>query len=209
MFKLIGHLLTRSQAWRISHAGNLRNLFLGFGDYLDGLRLWVDRVWLDAFPEHTRELDAWDRMFGLPSEGRDISLRRQRLAGAWRQTGGATPEYLSEILHWAGFNNLYVYHFWCGVSSTTGIPISRDPNAYKALGAYILREITTLGEYVETGTATALADPTTWPFFMYVGPLPLEDGPAEVPAYRRRELETMINKIKPAQLWTVMNVDYI
>lgn len=51
-------------------------------------------------------------------------------------------------------------------------------------------------------------DPATWPFFVYVGGQTFPDR-VEIPATRRAELERLLLKLRPTQLWIVMLVDYV
>ena len=209
MFNTIKHLVFRSNIWALVIDRVYRKIFEGLANYFESLRSWLDLIWLDMFPESTRELLRWESLFDLPETGLSDYYQRQRLAGAWQQTGGSHPDYLTDVLHGAGFPQLFVYDFWCGIDSS-GDPIVRDPNAYVAVGAYVLPYITSADPNDPLPpVGTALADSDAWPFFMYVGPDPINAAnPALVPAERKRELEILIEKIKPAQLWTVIYADF-
>jgi hypothetical protein len=51
------------------------------------------------------------------------------------------------------------------------------------------------------------SDPSTWPYFMYVGGSTF-GAHATVPASRRGEFERLLLKLRPTQLWIVTLIDY-
>jgi len=53
-------------------------------------------------------------------------------------------------------------------------------------------------------------DPALWPFFVYFGPETLTPGSlVSIPNDRRTELERLLLKLNPTQLWIVIMADYV
>lgn len=120
------HLLPDAAAWRTTVRRNLRKLLEGLAGAPTDFRAFVDQAWGDVFPTTTRELDAWESQFGIPRGATD-SARRAALAGEWSAQGGQSPRYMQDVLHAAGFTNVYVHEWWVPGSEPA---IKRDPRAY-------------------------------------------------------------------------------
>jgi len=60
------HLLPRSTAWNLVVDKTLRQFFEGL-TFPQGVKDFADRVWLDAFPQTTREIVAWEKQLGIAS----------------------------------------------------------------------------------------------------------------------------------------------
>lgn len=111
-FRVVQHLLPRAKAWSTTVAKNLRRFFEGLAEGLPpAIRTFVDRVLGDVFPDTTRELDAWEDQFALPSASLTTAERRQRVDGAWKAFGGQSPRYIEDTLRNAGFD-VYVHEWW-------------------------------------------------------------------------------------------------
>jgi hypothetical protein len=67
-FDVIKRLLPRSNAWNLTIDKTLRKWFQGIAEWPQDVKDFVDLVWLDAFPDTTRELLAWEKQFGLSSK---------------------------------------------------------------------------------------------------------------------------------------------
>ena len=74
-------------------------------------RAFFDSVWLDIFPETTRELSAWEDQFALTRSGLDEQARRDRLSATWKAIGGQDPRYIQDTLRARGFD-VYVHEWW-------------------------------------------------------------------------------------------------
>lgn len=109
--KLYQHLLPDGRAWRTTIDKRLRQFFQGLSGIGVDVKDFADKTWLDVFPETTRELDAWERQWGLPSAVLTDQERRDRLDGAWKAQGGQSPRYIQDTLQNAGFN-VFVHHWW-------------------------------------------------------------------------------------------------
>lgn len=150
--RIFRHLLPRARAWRITLDKQLRQFFEGLAATGDDVKQFLDQVWLDIFPDTTRELSDWETQFGLRAGQLTEQERRDRLAGAWKALGGQSPRYIQDTLQAAGFDvyvhewwdpaALPVYAFYCGdaaaeageagVECTAVIPEARDPLAVLA-----------------------------------------------------------------------------
>jgi Uncharacterized protein conserved in bacteria len=120
------------------------------GDRVRRTRL-IDDVWLDIFPETTRDVEAWESQFGLRDAGLTEQERRDRLAAAWQALGGQDPRYIQDTLQANGFN-VYLHEWWdfifpldavycgdieaeageVGAECTAATPTPRDPSSVLA-----------------------------------------------------------------------------
>ena len=110
-FRVFQHLLPRARAWRLTITKQLRELFEGLAKESEELKEFFDLIWLDVFPDSTRELNAWEEQFALRSTGGTEQERRDRLAATWRALGGQDPRYIQDTLQGAGFD-VYVHEWW-------------------------------------------------------------------------------------------------
>jgi uncharacterized protein YmfQ (DUF2313 family) len=123
--KLIQHLLPRSEAWKSGVARNTTKLLAGFGEVLDEVREYYDEVFLDQFPATTRFISDWERELGL-SAGVSEVASRANIAAAQRATGGQSPRYIQDVIHAAGFTEVFVHEPWA-----TELPyVARDPRPH-------------------------------------------------------------------------------
>lgn len=225
-FRILQHLLPDGVAWRTTVQKRLRTLLEALAEEPAAVRVFVDKVYRDLFPESTRELAAWERFFVLPGNG-DDATRRQRLAAAWQETGGQAPRYLQDIVQAAGFD-LYVHEWW-----SSGPPwVARDPRAHTQVpligtvqcgepdalcgevsaqcNAFLANEPGYLVNIDLTPTAPPRVpdDPDAWPYFVYFGGATFGDR-VPITVARRRELEDLLLKLCPAQHWIVLMVDWV
>ena len=112
LFDTYKHVLPRARAWSITINKNLRRFIDGLSQSGDDLKLYFDLIYLDLFPETTRELDAWEYQFNLNRAGNlSEAQRRERLSSVWKFIGGQSPGYIQTSLQDYGFN-LYVFDWW-------------------------------------------------------------------------------------------------
>lgn len=124
MFK---HLLPSGRAWRLTVEKTLRRFFEGLAGSIDEIRLFVDRVWLDIFPQDTRELTAGEQQFGLRAVGLTEQQRRDRLDATWKALGGQDPRYIQDTLQANGFD-VYVHEWWePGTEPALGVQACATP----------------------------------------------------------------------------------
>ena len=102
--RIFKHVLPNARAWQITVDKKLRQFFQGLTGLGSDVKTYVDEVWLDIFPQTTRQLDEWDQQWGLPSVTLTTQERRDRLDAAWKALGGQSPKYIQDTLQGAGFN---------------------------------------------------------------------------------------------------------
>ena len=237
--RAFAHLLPRSPVWRLSFNKVLQQLFSGLAlGAPEDARAYVDAVYNDLFPATTRQLAMWEAEFGIVADPSD-SVRRQNLAAAWAATGGQSPAYIQGVLQAAGFPlyvhewwtsgppylpgaardpRTYTHvpligtfqcspHSFgasqpeCNLAPTVGAPacngfLANDP------GYLVNLDLT------NRPPPPVPSDSSKWPFFIYLSAASFPTH-VSVPATRRAELERLVLKLKPAQQWVVMLVDYV
>ena len=125
--RVFQHLLPRGQAWRTTIEKTLRKFFEGLTGLPEDAREYADLVWLDGFPDTTREIAEWEKHFGIqPTSSATENERRAALAAEWAATGGQSPTYIEGVLQTAGFD-VYVHEWW---SSGPNPYTARDPRDY-------------------------------------------------------------------------------
>lgn len=125
-FRILQHLLPRANAWTSTIDKQLRQFLIGVSGFNDFIKIYVDNVYRDIFPQTTRELTAWEEQFGLLDNGLDEQTRRNRLEARWKARGGQDPKYIQDTLQAAGFN-VFVHEFWV---PGTNPPDVRNPLLY-------------------------------------------------------------------------------
>lgn len=225
-FRQLQHLLPDALAWRTVIQSTLRHYLEGLADAHAEFRNYVDATYADRFAVTTRDLEAWERQFGLLA-GTTDAARRAQLAGAWQAQGGQSPRYLQNVMQAAGFN-VYVHEWWVPGSTPR---VARDPHdytEYPRLGttqcnnalarcgepqAFCNRWVVNEPRYIVNLNLTRNAPPpipvkpSVYPYFLYWSGADI-DTQAEVPAARRAEFERLLLKICPTHLWIVTYVNY-
>ena len=161
MFK---HLLPNARAWRLTSSKKLREFFEGLSGLENDITLFFDNVWLDIFPQTTRELDAWDNQFGLRDVGLTEQERRDRLDITWSALGGQDPRYIQDTLQANGFD-VYVHEWWVpGSEAAPGVKAAataRNPLTYLRDSVDGIIYVVECGELLaECGEASAEAGNT-------------------------------------------------
>lgn len=126
-FKILQHLLPNAKAWRLTIDKQLRQFFEGLTDLGEDIKIYFDNVWLDIFPDTTRQISEWENQFGLLNTLTDEQERRDRLLATWRAVGGQSPRYIQDTLQEAGFD-VYVHQWW--EMPRTEPPVVRNPLTY-------------------------------------------------------------------------------
>lgn len=121
--RIFKHLLPNARAWRITVDKKLRQFFDGLSGAGNSVKLFFDNVWLDIFPQTTRELDDWETQWGLRDTGLTEQERRDRLDATWKALGGQDPRYIQDTLQANGFD-VYVHEWW---EPDTNPPVVRNP----------------------------------------------------------------------------------
>lgn len=230
--RVLSNLLPRGRAWKLWPGSMIRAFLRGL---VDGLikpaREQFDRVYLDLFPQTTRELDRWERQWGLRPGSLTEQERRDRLEAQWKALGGQSPRYLQDTLRGAGFD-VYVHEWWEPGSNP---PTARDPLDVVSGGAgyFLVNKLTrSLRVYssvagarqMVAGNRRAVAgvlvafvvEPVQYEFpdtaasrayVLYIGGETYPNA-AQVPASRRDEFEELVLKTCPAQQWLALLVEY-
>lgn len=152
--RIFKHLLPHGKPWRLTIDRTLRKFFEGLSDIGASAKEYIDLVWLDIFPDTTREIPAWENQFGLPNTGLTEQERRDRLAATWRALGGQDPAYIQRVLRENGFD-VYVHEWWVpGSEPAVGVKQCVTPVNPLLL---LRREFTqvTPGPYIHCGETLA------------------------------------------------------
>ena len=150
--RVFKHLLPNARAWRLTVDKRLREFFSGLSGVGDSVKTFFDGIWLDIFPETTREIDAWEKQFGLPDTGITEQQRRDRLDATWKALGGQDPKYIQDTLRANGFD-VYVHEWWePGTEPEPGVKQCVTP---RNPIMHLRREFTGVSVLVECGEAFA------------------------------------------------------
>lgn len=154
-FRIFQHLLPNARAWRLTISKTLRRFFEGLSNIGAEIVEYDDLVWLDAFPDTTRELDEWENQFALHETQLNEADRRLRLDATWKALGGQDKRYIQATLRGAGFD-VYVHEWW--VPGTEGIPgVAQQATARNPL-TVLREEFTGVSGQFTMGCGEALAE---------------------------------------------------
>ena len=132
-FRIFKHLLPNAKAWQITIDKKIRQFFEGLTGIGEDINEFFDLMWLDIFPETTRDIPSWENQFALPNTLTNEQERRDRLAAAWKALGGQSPRYIQDTLQAAGFD-VYLHKWWVpGSEAPIGVKAAataRDPFLY-------------------------------------------------------------------------------
>jgi len=142
--RLFKHLLPRAESWRIEKVQKRLYKFIrGLAFWLEdtnvdmtkaGLRHYADKIYEDLGPATTRQIPMWENQFGIaPDPTLTDAQMRNRIDASWKSLGGQDPQYIQDVLHAAGFTQLFVHEWWqdSGVGALTVPPTVRS--AYRIL----------------------------------------------------------------------------
>jgi hypothetical protein len=103
-FNIFKTLFPRGNAFSLIIQKKFTQFIEGLTALPDDFRQYIDRVWLDLFPDTTRELELWNKQFGIVPGQNSIAMQRTNLASRWANDGGQGADYIQSILQAAGFN---------------------------------------------------------------------------------------------------------
>ncbi len=150
--RIFKHLLPRARAWRITVDKQLREFFEGLSGTGSDVKAFFDLIWLDIFPETTRDIDAWEKEFGLSDPGLTEQERRDRLDATWKALGGQDPRYIQDTLRANGFD-VFVHEWWePGTEPAPGVKQCVTPRNPLLV---LRREFATVQFFVECGETLA------------------------------------------------------
>lgn len=149
------------------------------------------------------------------------------MVSAWSANGGQSPRYLQDVIQAAGFD-VYVHEWWVPgtnppvprnpvgalifVTAQDGAPIMQDgdPEAQDGNigagggGGYII-----VNDLSSDGGSTPIpTDPEQFPYILYFGGEMFGTN-ATIPADRKNEFESLLLRIKPAQQWLGLMIEYV
>lgn len=110
-FRIFQHLLPNAKAWRLTATKKLREFFEGLTGIGADLKAFIDGVWLDIFPQTTRQIPEWETQFGLSNTVTIEQEKRDRLDATWKASGGQDQSYIQETLRAAGFD-VFIHEWW-------------------------------------------------------------------------------------------------
>lgn len=173
------HLLPRARAWTITTTKPLRAFFEGLANTPNDVEAFIDRIFFDLYPQTTRQVPSWEQQFNLDGNG-TTQERRDRIAAAWRRTGGQDPRYIQDQLQAAGFD-VYVHDWFAGrdlvysaecgqvdaesgaaiaecgtIADPSGQPVVRNPNVYIVDEGSAVFTVQTGEADSQTGVSTAV-----------------------------------------------------
>jgi len=120
LFKTFKHLFPKALAWAFPFDGFLKKYIDGLSETPADIRDFADNVYLDIFPQTTRELELWEQQFNITTSGTE-QQRRDNLAARWIAQGGQGKDYLESVIHKAGFTNVFL-HPWFNADGSTKNP---------------------------------------------------------------------------------------
>lgn len=124
--RIYRHLLPKARAWRLFFGSFIYKFFAGLSEFPLGIKNAIDLVFLDIFPDTTRELVRWEEQFNLGAKG-TTDERKAALLAAWRATGGQGLDYLQDLIHDAGYPQVFLHKWWIPGSDPAE---ARNPNQY-------------------------------------------------------------------------------
>lgn len=126
--RVFQHLLPNARAWRITISKTLRSFFEGLSGVGADAVKYADDVYGDAFPQTTREIEAWENHFALKTSANlNEQERRDRLDATWKQLGGQDAKYIQDTLQGAGFDVWVHEWFVPGTEPLPGVKLCVTP----------------------------------------------------------------------------------
>jgi len=152
------HLLPNALAWNMTINKRLREFFEGLVPFANDIKVYIDLVWLDIFPDTTREITAWEKQLGLSTAIIDEQERRDRLTAAWKALGDQDPKYIQDTLQNNGFD-VYIHEWWePGTEPLPGIKQAATPRNPLQ---WIKQDETAGGTFVSCGEVLSLCGEPT------------------------------------------------
>lgn len=132
---IIQHLLPRARALNIMVSKRLREFFVGlYNGIFPAFKEFIDQIFLDVFPQSTRQITEWEAQLGLMNTSLSENSRRTRLEGTWQALGGQSPSYIQNTLRGNGFD-VYVHEAWeLPRPEPSSSPVYRNPLTYLQSG---------------------------------------------------------------------------
>jgi hypothetical protein len=103
-FKIVKLLSPKSNAFSLFIQKKLTQFFEALTAIPDDFRNYLDQIYLDIFPNTTRELGKWKDQFGLRYFPSDEADQIETIKAEWTAKGGQGKDYIQNILQAAGFD---------------------------------------------------------------------------------------------------------
>ncbi len=108
-FDAIKLLFPRSRAFNLTTDSNKRKLIKAIAVLPENMRHEMERVYFDMFPETSRCIDDWEKVFAVVFSSKELTKQRNVLAALWRiNKGGQSAIFLESMLRNIDANILVV-----------------------------------------------------------------------------------------------------
>lgn len=98
-FDAIKLLFPRSRAFNLTIDSNKRKLIKAIAVLPEDIRHEVEQVYFDIFPETSRCIDDWEKVFAVVFSSKELAKQRNVLAALWRiNNGGQSAVFLESML---------------------------------------------------------------------------------------------------------------
>lgn len=122
-FRIIKHLNPLSRAFRLFKDRQITEFYRGLTGLPQDVRNYYDEIWLDIFPDTTREIELHEKEFGIIPSTSNEADRRNAIDAEWKAKGCQSSSCIEDLLQDAGFD-VYVHEV---------IP-AQDPNNFLLTG---------------------------------------------------------------------------
>ena len=108
-FDAIKLLFPRSRAFNLTIDSNKRKLIKAIAVLPEDIRHEMERVYFDMFPETSRCIDDWEKVFAVVFSSKELKKQRRVIAALWRiNKGGQSAIFLESMLRNIDANILIV-----------------------------------------------------------------------------------------------------
>lgn len=98
-FNAIKLLFPRSRAFELVKDTNKKKLIKAIAVLPEDIRLEMEKVYFDLFPETSRAIDDWEKVFAVVFSSKELEKQRGVLAALWKMNkGGQSLCFLQNIL---------------------------------------------------------------------------------------------------------------
>ena len=108
-FDAIKLLFPRSRAFNLTIDSNKRKLIKAIAVLPEDIRHEMEQVYFDLFPETSRCIDDWEKVFAVVFSSKELAKQRSVIAALWRiNKGGQSAVFLESMLRNIDANILVV-----------------------------------------------------------------------------------------------------
>ena len=228
LFKTIIKLFPRSKAFRAFVDTSFRKLVKAITAVPDDERKQLDLIYADIFPDTTREVERWEKQFGIIfTAGYSLAIRRSLLDSFWKiKRGGQSDTYLQGLLQKIDSKILVVENIPVGnprVSNTAYTAIDGNSTMYdggkNAIDGRYIGDSDFVPTVLRNGTEQPYAIPLDeryWEMCFYVCGGVYRNAykqivyvqKVNVPTKWKNFIEYIVLKTKPVHTTAVMFIEY-